>query len=66
MNQDQVLSLVRAALLIAGSFLVSSGRFSASDWENISGAVLMLAPIIWSMFAHAPSKSTREMAGSTK
>ena len=70
MTQDQVLSLVRAALLIAGIFLVTTethqGAVSATDWQTIVGAILTVVPIIWSMVAHAPSQSTRALAGSTK
>jgi len=70
MTQDQFLSLLRAVLLIAGTFLITTathkGWISGGDWETLTGAVLTIVPLVWSMFAHAPSKSTREMVGSTK
>ena len=55
-NLDQLLSLVRAVLVIAGTFIVTSeghkGMLSATDWQTISGALLIIVPIVWSWFVH--------------
>src|ERR1039458_1716975 len=54
MNQDQMLSLVRTILQIAGTSIVAHGTMGINGamWEQISGAVIILAPTIWSMYAH--------------
>jgi len=68
-NQDQVLALVRAILLIAGTFLVTTethaGLLSATDWATLSGVALTIIPIVWSMFAHAKAEKLRRLAGAT-
>ena len=52
-NQEQILSLVRALLQIVGTMLVGNGIVhSSADWTAISGAVIMLVPIVWGMWAH--------------
>ncbi len=54
MNNAQFLSLLRTVLQIVGTGLVSHGTLGINGamWEQISGAIIMLAPIVWSMFAH--------------
>lgn len=54
-NNDQVLALVRAVLSIVGTFLTTKGLVSAADWTTYAGAVMMVAPVVWSMFAHTDS-----------
>src|ERR1017187_979979 len=54
MNQDQLLSLLRTVLQIIGTSIVAHGTMGINGamWEQISGAVIILAPTIWSMYAH--------------
>ncbi len=54
MNNAQLLSLLRTLLQIAGTTIVAHGTLGINGamWEQISGAIVMIAPIIWSMFAH--------------
>ena len=54
MNIAQFLSLLRTILQIIGTGLVSHGTLGINGamWEQISGAVVMIAAIIWSQFAH--------------
>ena len=54
-NTDQIQSLVRAVLVIAGTILTTKGLVGTADWTTYSGAVLTIAPIVWSMFAHTDS-----------
>ena len=56
-NNAQLLSLLRTVLQIAGTAIVAHGTLGINGamWEQISGGILMLAPIIWSMFAHTDS-----------
>ena len=54
MNSDQAMSLLRTLLQIAGTSIVAHGTLGINGtmWEQISGAVIMVAPVVWSMFAH--------------
>ena len=54
MNQDQILSLLRTLLQIIGTSIVAHGimGINGAMWEQISGGVIILAPTIWSMYAH--------------
>jgi hypothetical protein len=54
MNQDQLLSLLRTVLQVAGTAIVAHGTLGINGamWEQISGGVLMLAPVLWSMYVH--------------
>ena len=56
-NSDQLLSLLRTILQIAGTAIVAHGTLGINGamWEQISGAILMIAPTIWSMFVHTDS-----------
>jgi len=54
MNQDQMLSLLRTILQIVGTIIVSHGTLGINGalWEQITGVVIVVAPTIWSMYAH--------------
>jgi hypothetical protein len=54
MNQDQLLSLLRTVLQIAGTAIVAHGTLgiNGAAWEQLSGGILMLAPVLWSMYVH--------------
>ncbi len=53
-NTDQLMSLLRTLLQIAGTAIVAHGTLGINGamWEQISGGVLMLAPVVWSMLVH--------------
>jgi hypothetical protein len=51
-NQDQLLSALRWVLTALGSFLTTNGTVSASTWQQVSGIILTLAPLVWSLFVH--------------
>lgn len=61
MNLNQVLSLVRGAMLIVGTFLITTdyhqGYVSAADWETLTGATVTIAGIIWAMVVHTDARS---------
>ena len=63
-NTEQLMSLLRAVLQIMGTALVAHGTLgiNAALWEQISGGILMLAPIVWSMFAHTDSAKIAAVA----
>jgi hypothetical protein len=51
-NQEQVMSLVRDALSISGTTLTILGYMNDQQWGAISGVVMMVVPVVWSMFNH--------------
>ena len=61
-NTDQVLSLVRAALVIVGTILTTKGVVSVADWTTYTGAILMIVPPIWGLFAHTNSAQIATVA----
>ena len=63
-NTEQLMSLLRAVLQIMGTALVAHGTLgiNAALWEQISGGVLMLAPVIWGMFAHTDAAKIASVA----
>lgn len=54
MNQDQLLSLLRAVLQIIGTAVVAHGTLGINGamWEQIAGAVVMIAPALWGVAVH--------------
>ena len=64
MNQDQLLSLVRTVLQILGTAVVAHGTLGINSvmWEQISGAVIIIAPTIWSMYAHTQAAAIASVA----
>lgn len=57
MNQDQLLSILRAVLQIIGTSIVAHGTLGINGamWEQITGAVIMLAPVLWGVAIHTDS-----------
>ena len=57
MNQDQLLSLLRAVLQIFGTSIVAHGilGINGAMWEQITGAVIILAPVLWGIAIHTDS-----------
>ena len=64
MNSDQLLSLVRTLLQIAGTAVVAHGTLGINGamWEQISGAVIMIVPTVWSMYAHTDTAKLASVA----
>ena len=58
MNNDQALSLLRTVLQIVGTGIVAHGTLGINGamWEQLSGGIIMLAPVIWSMYVHTDSQ----------
>ena len=54
MNSAQLMSLLRTLLQIVGTAVVAHGTLGINGamWEQISGAVIMVAPAIWGIYAH--------------
>ena len=64
MNSDQLMSLLRTVLQIAGTALVAHGTLGITGamWEQISGAVVMIAPVIWGIYAHTDAAKIASVA----
>lgn len=52
MNLDQVLSLVRAVLNVAGGTIIAKGYADSSNWEAIAGGVLAVVAVVWAFLHH--------------
>lgn len=61
MNNAQVMSVLRMLLQIAGTAIVAHGTLGINGamWEQISGAVVMIAPVIWGLFAHTDTAALK-------
>ena len=49
MNKDQVLGLVRHAITFIGGILVTKGLASEAVSQELIGAVVTLAGVVWSI-----------------
>lgn len=59
MNQEQVLSLIRTVLQIAGTYVVASGKISAENWATWTGGALIIIATAWSMWAHTTANQIK-------
>jgi hypothetical protein len=53
---DQATSVARNLLQIVGTLLMAYGLTNEGAWQSISGAVVMMVPIIWGLFKHSKSQ----------
>lgn len=63
-NSAQVISLLSTLLKFIGTAVVAHGTLGINGamWEQISGAVLMLAPVILDMFRHTDGATIAAVA----
>lgn len=59
MNQEQAKSAVRWIIATFGPIIISHGWASASTLEMVGGALVSLAPLIWSMFTHTEANAVQ-------
>lgn len=57
LNQEQYMSIVRNLLQVAGTFLTTYGVLQDAAWTPIAGAVLMVAPVAWGLYAHTDTNA---------
>jgi hypothetical protein len=50
MNKEQVLGIVRHGLTFVGAILLLNGEVDQFQWSELTGAVLSLASVIWSIW----------------
>lgn len=55
MNQEQILGIVRHVLTILGGVLVSKGDLEAGQVELLTGAVVTVLGVAWSIYAKRTS-----------
>jgi hypothetical protein len=49
MKKEKILGIARHTLTFIGGILVTKGLFDASVWAEISGSVITLSGLIWSV-----------------
>ena len=52
---EQTLGLVRHILTIIGVALVSANTIAESQWTVITGSLMAIVPIIWSLWIKRPA-----------
>ncbi len=52
MNQEQLLGAIRSILSVLGGWAVGHGYISGDQLTMFTGAVMAIAPLIWSFLAH--------------
>ena len=52
MNNDQIQSLIRSALMAAGSVAVTKGLVDQSTLVTIVGGLMALGSVVWSQVFH--------------
>ena len=64
MNTDQMLSLLRTVLQIAGTIVVAHATLGINGalWEQISGVVIVVAPTIWGLLTHTDAANIAKVA----
>ena len=51
MNQEQIFGVIRHVFTAVGGIVIAQGYISDSMYTELSGAVLALAGVIWSIVA---------------
>ena len=64
MNSAQLISILSTVLKILGTIVVAHGTFGINGaiWEQISGGILMIAPVVWDMFRHTDGATVKAAA----
>ena len=50
MNKEQVFGIIRHGLTFAGAILIINGKVDESQWYEITGAVVSLVSVVWSIW----------------
>ncbi len=56
---DNVQSIIRAALVAAGGWLVNSGYVSADQLQAIVGAVMALGAVAWAIYSNRQAHAAK-------
>jgi len=65
MNKDQIYSLLQKAITAGGAWLAANGTLGAtsSQWQQIAGAVGVLAGIIWGHYYNSTTPTAPPSSG---
>ena len=55
---EMVSSMIRHGLTTVGGSLVAKGLITATLWDQVTGAVIVLAGVAWSLISKAIAKKT--------
>lgn len=65
MTSDQITGIIRAILAALGGFFIGKGMVSAATFDWLSGGVLSIAPILWSLWTNRPAAIAATAQGLT-
>jgi hypothetical protein len=65
MNSQQIQSLVRAVLVMFGTYLVNKGITDTATWTTVTGFLVGIVPLVWSYFRHAQPPGSSPSSPST-
>lgn len=51
----EILSAIRAVLAAGGGYVIGKGWVTAAGWDTVLGAVMVLVPVVWGIWAKQPS-----------
>lgn len=57
MNTEQLKSAIRWIIATVGPFLIAHGYATDGTLQLVGGALISLAPLIWSMFVHTDTNA---------
>lgn len=63
LNTATLTTVIRYALQAVGGVLIANGKLDAGQWETLSGAVLVIVPLILGVAATAKPKVVTKEAG---
>lgn len=63
LNTATLTTVIRYALQALGGILIANGKLDIEQWETISGAVLVVVPLILGVVATAKPKTVTKEAG---
>ena len=61
-NQEQWMALLRAVLVIVGTYLTSKGITTDANWQMLVGAAITLTPIVWGMITNTKAAMVKKAA----
>jgi hypothetical protein len=65
MSQAEVLGIIRALLTSVGGGLVTSGVFTSAQWQEIVGALVVVAGGLWSWIQKRQAHAALQTAAKT-
>lgn len=65
MDQATILAILRHVLTIVGTIVVSHGYLNDGQYEQLAGAIITVAPVIWSILQKKQQKAAVVSAAAT-